>query len=151
MIEQAGGSVTITGKPMLTATYRSVLLGIRARRSDGLPWTDLQELALTLRRALVSSERQEVAGPWPRRHAGMTSQRATTGAPQARQLSSWVCPAAASSGWHATQVVSKPFESAGRGWCADRRRCWCKRKGVHDDDRTDGVPIELAAVRRTTA
>ena len=62
-IEQAGDSVTITGKPILAATYRSVLRGIRARRSDGLPFADLQELATALYRAHMSSERHELAGP----------------------------------------------------------------------------------------
>ena len=47
-IEQRGDSVTIRGGAMVGATFRAVLLGIRARRYDGLPSADLQELALAV-------------------------------------------------------------------------------------------------------
>ena len=51
MIEQHHGSVTISGAADLAALYRCTLLGIRQRRHDGLPSSDLQQLALALRRA----------------------------------------------------------------------------------------------------
>ena len=62
MIEQAGGTVTITGAHTLASVYRCVLLGIRQRRHDGLPSTDLQQLARALYRAHMSPERHEVDG-----------------------------------------------------------------------------------------
>lgn len=61
MISQRDDSVTLSGAPLLAATYRCVLLGIRARRADGLPSHDLQQLARALRRAHdVSHQRHEV-------------------------------------------------------------------------------------------
>jgi hypothetical protein len=60
VIEQAGDSVTIVGAPILAATYRSVLLGIRQRRRDGLPFSDLQHLARALDRAHTSLERHNL-------------------------------------------------------------------------------------------
>jgi excisionase family DNA binding protein len=46
---------------MLAAAYRAVLLGIRTRRADGLPSSDLQQLARALRRAHESHERHDLA------------------------------------------------------------------------------------------
>ncbi len=43
---------------MLAAAYRATLLGIRARRADGLPFGDLQELARALRRAHDASRKR---------------------------------------------------------------------------------------------
>jgi hypothetical protein len=37
-ITQRDDSVTISGAPMVAAVYRSVLLGIRQKRADGLPF-----------------------------------------------------------------------------------------------------------------
>jgi excisionase family DNA binding protein len=51
VITQRDDSVTIIGAPMLAATYRAVLLGIRQRSLDGLPSADLQRLARALFRA----------------------------------------------------------------------------------------------------
>ena len=51
VIEQCDDAVTLSGAPMLAAAYRATLLGIRARRADGLPAGDLLELARALRRA----------------------------------------------------------------------------------------------------
>ena len=60
MIEQRGDAVTLSGAPTLAAAYRATLLGIRARRADGLPFSDLQALAGALRRAHdASRERHE--------------------------------------------------------------------------------------------
>ena len=64
MIEQRADSVTIRGAPMLSATYRAVLHAIARRRHDGLPSSDLPELARALRRAhdeAVAHERHELA------------------------------------------------------------------------------------------
>ena len=45
MIEQRGDSIVITGRSMLGALYRSVLLGVAHRRANGVPSGDLQQLA----------------------------------------------------------------------------------------------------------
>jgi hypothetical protein len=61
-------SVTITGAPMLAMVYRSVLLGIRQHRTDGLPSSDLLALAKVLRRAHInamSGSGHELADPAP--------------------------------------------------------------------------------------
>ena len=60
VITQHSATVTISGAPLLAATYRAVLLGIRARRADGLPFGDLQELARALYRAHTSPERHNL-------------------------------------------------------------------------------------------
>jgi hypothetical protein len=63
-VQQLGGTVTIQGAPLLAAAYRAVLLGIRQRRHDGLPSSDLQQLARALYRAhteAASQTRHEVA------------------------------------------------------------------------------------------
>jgi excisionase family DNA binding protein len=65
LIIQRGDSVTIIGAPILAAAYRSVLLGIRARRADGLPSRDLQELARALRRAHDASPPRHLLGDTP--------------------------------------------------------------------------------------
>ena len=60
VIIQRDDAVTLSGAPTLAAAYRATLLGIRARRTDGLPFRDLQELARALRRAHDASlERHE--------------------------------------------------------------------------------------------
>jgi excisionase family DNA binding protein len=61
VITQRDDSVTVSGAPMLAAAYHCVLLGIRTRRTDGLPCGDLQQLARALYRAHTSLQRQEVA------------------------------------------------------------------------------------------
>jgi excisionase family DNA binding protein len=58
VIEQCDDSVTLTGAPTLAAAYRATLCGIRARRADGLPFGDLQELARALRRAHDASRKR---------------------------------------------------------------------------------------------
>ena len=64
MISQDGDTVTIRGAALLGVTYRAVLLGIRARRHDGLPSADLQQLARALRWAHdMSRERHELVDP----------------------------------------------------------------------------------------
>jgi hypothetical protein len=61
MITQRDDSITISGRPMLGAVYRSVLLGVAHRRANGAPSGDLQELARLLYRAYVSPQRHEIA------------------------------------------------------------------------------------------
>ena len=60
MIEQHDDSVVISGRPLLGATYRSVLLGAAHRRANGVPSHDLQELARLLYRAYMSPQRHEL-------------------------------------------------------------------------------------------
>jgi hypothetical protein len=57
---QRGDSVTIQGRRLLGAVYRSVLLGVAHRRANGVPSGDLQELARLLYRACTSSQRHEL-------------------------------------------------------------------------------------------
>ena len=61
MIEQRGDSIVITGRSMLGALYRSVLLGVAHRRANGVPRGDLQQLARLLYRAYMSPQRHEIA------------------------------------------------------------------------------------------
>lgn len=60
MITQRGDSVIITGRPLLGAVYRSVLLGAAHRRANGVPSRDLQAVALLLYGAYMSSQRHEI-------------------------------------------------------------------------------------------
>jgi excisionase family DNA binding protein len=148
MIEQAGDSVTITGKPMLAATYCAVLRGIRARRSDGLPFGDLQELALALFRAHMSHERHELAGP-------SNIQPGLNGQDPSDRLS--VGEAAVLLGLSRRQVQRLAASPGGLGavrvgrtWMLDRAPvlALAERRARHD--RANGVSVELAAGRRTT-
>ena len=61
MIEQHDDSVIISGRPLLGAIYRAVLLGIAHRRANGVPSDDLQQLAKLLYRAYMSPQRHELA------------------------------------------------------------------------------------------
>ena len=61
MITQRDDSVTVSGAPLLAAVYHCVLLGIRVRRTNGLPFGDLQQLSRALYRAHTSLQRHEVA------------------------------------------------------------------------------------------
>jgi excisionase family DNA binding protein len=61
MITQHGDSVTITGRPLLGAVYRSTLSHIAHRRANGAPSDDLRQLARLLYRAYMSPQRHEVA------------------------------------------------------------------------------------------
>jgi hypothetical protein len=61
MIEQRDDSVTVSGRPLLGAVYRSVLLGVAHRRANGVPSLDLQQLAKLLYRAYMSPQRHEIA------------------------------------------------------------------------------------------
>ena len=54
-ITQHDGVVTIQGAPALAAAYRATLAGIARRRADGLPASDLQQLARALRRAHIAA------------------------------------------------------------------------------------------------
>ncbi len=61
MIEQRDDSITITGRALIGAVYRSVLLGVAHRRANGVPSLDLQQCAQLLYRAYMTPQRHELA------------------------------------------------------------------------------------------
>jgi excisionase family DNA binding protein len=54
-----GDSVIVTGRALIGALYRCVLLGVAHRRANGTPSDDLRQLAKLLYRAYTSPQRHE--------------------------------------------------------------------------------------------
>jgi hypothetical protein len=148
VITQHSATVTISGAPLLAATYRAVLLGIRARRADGLPFGDLQELARALYRAHTTSRtRHEVApgGSDPPRLNGQDPSDLISVADAAGllRLSKRQVQRLAKSpgGLGAVRV--------GQAWMLAKAPVLTLAKERARDRRTDGLPVQLAPARST--
>ena len=150
MITQHGDSVTITGRPLLGAVYRSTLSHIAHRRANGAPSDDLRQLARLLYRAYMSPQRHEVAPAADDEPRWDHQDRATTGSPPPKRPTSLGCRggsvqrlAAAPGGLDAIRV--------GRTYMLRLAPVLALAKERRDRDRrTDGLSRELAAAQHET-
>jgi hypothetical protein len=131
---------------MLGMVYRCVLLGIRARRADGLPFNDLQELARALYRAHdMSLKRHEV-----------DTDSDTSPCWDDQSACDWCDTAEASALLGCSRRQIQRMARATGPDAIQVGRIWMLRRAPllvlaterrARDRRTDGVSIELAAAR----
>jgi excisionase family DNA binding protein len=145
MIEQTGDAVTLSGAAILAQAYRATLDGIARRRRDGMPVTDLLELARALRRAhdaAMSRPRHELATPSddPPRWNGqdLSDRLSVADAATFLRLSRRQVQRLAKSpgGLGAVRV--------GRTWALDRALVLALAEERGRDRGANGVPVQLA-------